>query len=145
MKKLTFRKEASSGTTYTAQHPLNFATDYTIWRMDDRHSLWSGMWTATVDRAGNASVLMDGTSSWFRTMREARAAAQAHADTVGEPTPYDALVFALEQAVHDPNEDRMREIVKMAEQIAAGMSEVDVQRAKRAAEFRAGFAVNLNH
>jgi hypothetical protein len=46
---------------------------------------------------------------------------------------FDALVMALKLAIDAPSEEQAEEVSDMAEQIAAGMSEIEVERAKREA------------
>jgi hypothetical protein len=47
---------------------------------------------------------------------------------------FDALVMALRLAVQAPSDEKAKEVIEIAEQIAAGMSEFEVERAKREAE-----------
>jgi hypothetical protein len=47
---------------------------------------------------------------------------------------FDALVMALRLAVQAPSDEKAKEVIQIAEQIAAGMSEFEVERAKREAE-----------
>lgn len=47
---------------------------------------------------------------------------------------YDALVMALTLAITAPNEDKAAQCVEMAENIASGMSELEVERAKKEAQ-----------
>jgi hypothetical protein len=46
---------------------------------------------------------------------------------------FDALVMALKLAIDAPSDEKAKEVSDMAEQIAAGMSEIEVERAKREA------------
>jgi hypothetical protein len=47
---------------------------------------------------------------------------------------FDALVMALRLAVQAPSDEKAKEVIEIAEQIAAGMPDFEVQRAKREAE-----------
>ena len=49
-------------------------------------------------------------------------------------SPFDALVTALELAVTAPTEEKAQQCVEIAEQIAANLSEIEVERAKREVE-----------
>lgn len=51
-------------------------------------------------------------------------------------TPNDALVEALVLAVTAPTEDQSKMAVELAEKIAAGLSEIEVSRAKYHAKCR---------
>ena len=46
---------------------------------------------------------------------------------------FDALVIALRLAVQAPTDEKAQEVIEIAEQIAVGMSEFEVERAKREA------------
>ena len=46
---------------------------------------------------------------------------------------FDALVLALRLAIEAPSEKKAKEVIDMAEQIAAGMPEFEVERAKKVA------------
>jgi hypothetical protein len=46
---------------------------------------------------------------------------------------FDALVMALKLAIDAPSDEKAKEVSDMAEQIASGMSEIEVERAKREA------------
>lgn len=46
---------------------------------------------------------------------------------------YDALVLALKLAITAPDDAKATQCVEMAEQIAANMSEIEVERAKKQA------------
>jgi hypothetical protein len=46
---------------------------------------------------------------------------------------FDALVVALRLAINAPSDEKAKEVIQMAEQIAAGMSEFEVERAKKLA------------
>ena len=46
---------------------------------------------------------------------------------------YDALVMALRLAIDAPDDEKAKACVAIAEQIASGMSEIDVARAKKEA------------
>ena len=52
-------------------------------------------------------------------------------------TKYNALVSALTLAITAPDDAKAAQCVEMAEQIAANMSEIEVERAKREAETNA--------
>jgi hypothetical protein len=45
---------------------------------------------------------------------------------------FDALVMALRLAITAPDDDKAKEVIEYAELIAAGMSETEVARAKKA-------------
>jgi len=45
-------------------------------------------------------------------------------------TPYEATVLALELAITAPTEEKARECSEMAEGIASGLSEAEVEKAK---------------
>ena len=47
---------------------------------------------------------------------------------------FDALVTALELAVTAPTEEKAQQCVEIAENLATGLSEIDVERAKKAAK-----------
>ena len=47
---------------------------------------------------------------------------------------FDALVTALRLAVQAPSDEKAKEVIEIAEQIASGMSGLEVERAKREAE-----------
>jgi len=49
-------------------------------------------------------------------------------------TEYNALVSALTLAITAPDDAKATQCVEMAEQIAANMSEIEVERAKREAK-----------
>ena len=46
---------------------------------------------------------------------------------------FDALVIALRLAIEAPNDEKAKQVIEMAEQIASGMSEFEVERAKKLA------------
>lgn len=46
---------------------------------------------------------------------------------------FDALVTALRLAITAPNDEKAKEVIEMAKLMAAGMSEFEVERAKREA------------
>ena len=46
---------------------------------------------------------------------------------------YEALVLALKLAIQAPTEEKSKECVVMAEQIASSLSEIEVEKAKREA------------
>jgi hypothetical protein len=47
---------------------------------------------------------------------------------------YDALVSALTLAITAPTDEKAAQCIEIAEQMATGMSEIEVSRAKREAE-----------
>tara|TARA_R110002033_G_scaffold15382_1_gene43694 strand:- start:3344 stop:3529 length:186 start_codon:yes stop_codon:yes gene_type:complete len=47
---------------------------------------------------------------------------------------YDALVMALTLAITAPNDQKAAHCVEMAENIASGLSELEVERAKKEAQ-----------
>ena len=50
---------------------------------------------------------------------------------------YDALVSALTLAITAPTDEKAAQCIEIAEQMATGMSEIEVSRAKREAEQKA--------
>ena len=46
---------------------------------------------------------------------------------------FDALVMALRLAVQAPTDEKAQEVIDIAERIAVGMSEFEIERAKREA------------
>ena len=46
---------------------------------------------------------------------------------------FDALVMALRLAVQAPTDEQAQEVIDIAERIAVGMSEFEIERAKREA------------